>query len=106
MKELIWNENAKDYIRALDKDTRREIGTFLFLLQRGNILKPPLSKKMSSIHKNAFELRISDRKGENRIIYVLALKDKILIPHAFRKKSQKTPLREIEIARRRIKEMI
>lgn len=39
-------------------------------------------------------------------MYVLALKDKILIPNVFQKKSQKTPRNEIEITKKRLREMI
>jgi len=51
-------------------------------------------------------LRVKDKNGENRIIYALILKDKILIPHAFRKKTSKTPQKEMNTALRRLKELI
>ena len=88
MKEVIWNEGAKSFIRELDVESRREIGTLLMVIQSGNFLGEPQAKPMKSIHRNAYELRIKDRKGNYRVIYVLALKDTILIPHAFTKKTQ------------------
>jgi phage-related protein len=61
---------------------------------------------MKSIHQHAFELRVKDRKGAYRVIYVLSIGDMILIPHAFTKKTQKTPMKEIELSIMRLREMI
>jgi len=76
------------------------------LIQSGLILGEPQSKPMKSIHKNAHELRIKDRKGAYRVIYVLNIGDKILIPHAFTKKTQKTPIKEIELSVKRLQELL
>ncbi len=76
------------------------------MLQMGCNLGEPQSKPMKSIHKYAFKIRVKDSKGAYRIIYVLNLGDKILIPHAFTKKTQKTPLKEIELSIRRLQELI
>ncbi len=106
MKEIKWNQKAKDFIRSLDDDTKCEIGTWLRILQEGRTLGEPQSKPMRSIHKNAYELRIKDKKGAYRVIYVLSIGDKILIPHAFTKKTQKTPQKEIEVSIKRLKELL
>jgi phage-related protein len=51
------------------------------------------------------ELRIRDGAGVYRTFYFTKSKRGILIPHAFVKKTQKTPQHEIDLARRRLKEM-
>jgi phage-related protein len=61
---------------------------------------------MKSIHPKAFELRLQDRSGAYRIIYVLISREEILIPHAFTKKTQSTPRLEIKTAVRRLKELL
>lgn len=61
---------------------------------------------MKSIHANAHELRIKDKKGIYRVIYVLNIGDQVLIPHAFTKKTQKTPKKEIELSIKRLQELI
>lgn len=48
------------------------------------------------IEGNIWELR----PGNNRIFYFLADKDLFVLLHVFRKKTQKTPIRELEKARR------
>ena len=106
LKLVIWNNKAKDLVRDLDLETRKELGSLLMVLQSGGILGEPQSKPMTTIHKNAYELRIKDKKGQYRIIYVLALKDKIVIPHAFKKKTQKTPKKEIDLSKSRLKELL
>ena len=106
MRKIEWNEKARDFVKSLDDDTKREIGTLLMMLQSGIKLGEPQSKPMKIIHKNAFEIRVKDKKGAYRVIYVLNVGDKILIPHAFSKKTQKTPQKEIEISIKRLREMI
>lgn len=76
------------------------------LIQSGAKLSAPQSKPMKAIHKGANELRVKDKKGAYRVIYVLSIGDKVLIPHAFTKKTQKTPLKEIELSIKRLMEMI
>lgn len=106
MKQIKWNSKAKEFVRSLDKEARIEIGALLMLLQEGEVLIEPQSKAMKSIHKNAYELRIKDRHGVYRVIYVLCLKDKILIPHAFVKKTQKTLVIEIKRSIERLKVLL
>lgn len=106
MKKVAWNPKAKEFVRGLAPEIKQDLGALILLLQRGNVLSPPLSKPLKAIHKNAFELRTKDSSGAYRVIYVLALKDKILIPHAFKKKTQKTPQKEIATAQKRLKELL
>ncbi len=106
MKKIKWNPKALDFVKSLEEETRKEIGTLLLLIQQGETLGEPQSKPMKSIHQNAFELRISDRKGAFRVIYVLNMGDKILIPHAFTKKTQKTPQRELDLSIKRLRKLI
>ncbi len=106
MKEIKWNLNAREFVRSLDVETKREIGTLLMMIQSGTRLGEPQSKPMKIIHQNAHELRIKDRKGVYRVIYVLNIGAKIFIPHAFTKKTQKTPQKEIELSIKRLQEMI
>ena len=106
MKEIIWNDKARDFVKTLSPEMKREIGTLLMLIQSGHNLGEPQSKPIKVIHKNAYELRIKDRRGQYRVIYILNIGDKILIPHAFTKKTQKTPLREVELSIKRLKELI
>jgi len=57
----------------------------------------PHAKKLTG---KIYELRIRG-KEEVRIIYAF-VKNRIYLLHAFKKKTQKTPIREIKIALRRL----
>jgi phage-related protein len=46
------------------------------------------------------------RSGIARAVYVTAVGKRIVVVHAFVKKTQKTPRREIEIALKRAKEVL
>jgi len=48
------------------------------------------------------EIRIHE-DGEYRVIYTATVGDSVYVLHAFRKKSQKTPKHDIELARKRLK---
>jgi phage-related protein len=52
-----------------------------------------------------WEMRLRGRDGIARAIYVVADGQQIVVLHAFTKKTQKTPVRALEIARRRAKEL-
>lgn len=106
LKKVIWNEKAREFVRNLDDETKIEIGTLLMVLHSGESLGEPQSKPMKSIHAKAYELRVKDKKGAKRVIYVLSIKDQILVPHAFNKKTQKTSQKEIELSIKRLKEML
>lgn len=97
---------AREFVRSLDTETKKEVGTLLMLIQSGKRLNEPQSKPMRIIHKNAYELRVKDRKGSYRILYVLNIGNKILIPHAFTKKTKKMPKKEIEISIKRLQELV
>ena len=59
---------------------------------------------MTSVGRGAREIRIH-HDGQYRVIYVAKIDDAVYILHAFQKKTQKTRKQDIEIARRRLKEI-
>jgi phage-related protein len=52
-----------------------------------------------------FELRLSAREGIARVFYCTIVNRKIVMLHQFVKKTQKTPSKELTIARKRMKEL-
>ena len=52
-----------------------------------------------------FELRPRGRSGIGRAFYCFMLGKRIVVPHAFVKKSQHTPDRELAVARMRLKRL-
>lgn len=52
------------------------------------------------------ELRIWDEAGTFREVYVAKLADAIYVLHCFQKKTQETSKRDIELARKRLKDVL
>ncbi len=51
-----------------------------------------------------FELRLKGAEGIARVFFCLVVKQKIVMLHSFIKKTQKTPDKEIRLAKQRMKE--
>ena len=97
---------ARDVIRSFSKPIRQDIGELLLKLQLGFNFGMPVSRPMPSIHSGAHELRLKDAGGIYRVFYYLKSEHGILVFHAFTKKTQNTPQSEVEIAKKRLKEML
>ena len=83
---------------------RSEAGYQLDRVQHG--LDPVDFKPMASIGKGVWEIRISDEAGQFRVIYIAKLKDAVFVLHCFQKKSQKTPLKDLDLASKRLRELL
>ncbi len=57
------------------------------------------------LENKLWELRITGRDGISRAIYVTATGNRVVIVRVFVKKTQKTPTRELKLARQRAKEV-
>ena len=106
MRVARFHPAARDALRAFPEDVRRAFGKAIYDLQLGHSLAMPLSRAMPVLGAGAAELRIRDAAGTYRAFYVVKVADVVLILHAFAKKSQKTPQREIELGKKRLKEML
>ncbi|NOQ22009.1 MAG: type II toxin-antitoxin system RelE/ParE family toxin [Candidatus Aegiribacteria sp.] len=73
------------------------------LIEFGSNLGLPHTKK---IETGLFELRLKGKEGIARVFFCTKIGKRIIMLHSFIKKSQKTPKKEIEIARRRKKEVL
>jgi phage-related protein len=72
------------------------------LMEHGPNLRMPHSK---SLGQSLFELRPHGQEGIGRALYCFVTGRKITVVHAFIKKTQETPQRELKIARSRVKEL-
>ena len=101
-------EPVKEYMLALagknDKDSRirlKKIGDYIQLLhEHGTTAGEPYMKKIDR-ECGIWELRPSG----DRVLFVAWVGDTFVLLHVFPKKSQKTPRREIERARRELKDL-
>lgn len=72
------------------------------LMEFGPNLRMPHSR---AIGGGVFELRPRGREGIGRALYCFVVGQRVVILHAFVKKTQETPERELRIARRRMMEV-
>lgn len=72
------------------------------LIDFGPQINMPHSKAMGG---GLFELRPRGREGIGRVFYCFVLNQRIIILHAFLKKTQETSEQELKIARKRLKEV-
>jgi phage-related protein len=92
-------------IDALPPEVRGDLADALARLDQGLPLSMPLSKPMPSIGRGAHELRLKDRSGTYRVVYALVIQGIVHVLHAFKKTSRTTAARNIDVARRRLKEV-
>lgn len=72
------------------------------LTEHGVNLRLPHSKAFGD---GLFELRPRGKTGIGRAFYCFMLGQRVVVLHAFIKKSQQTPERELKMARKRLKEV-
>jgi len=95
---------VEDFISKQDmKMQAKLIGLLEILEEKGNLLREPYSKY---IDDGVFELRCKVGNNITRVLYFFYHKGKIVLTNAFVKKTQKTPSREIELAKIRRNEFI
>lgn len=56
---------------------------------------------MPDVGSGVHEIRVRERAGTFRVIYVARFDDAVYVLHAFQKKTSKTSRLDIEVARRR-----
>lgn len=95
---------AKD-IEKLPLELRIRIAEALDLVAHGQSVGMPLSRPMPDVAAGSFELRIKDSSGQYRVFYYTKVNDALLVFHFFKKKSQATPKKELELAKKRLGSM-
>ena len=58
------------------------------------------------IENKLWEIKIRTAGGGSRFFYVMLAPDQMHVLHSYKKQSQKAPKRELEVARKRIKEIL
>ena len=106
MKSVDFHPMALKTIRGFPVSVRKAIGQTIFALQKGAKLSLPLSRPVKSVGVGVEEIRSKDLNGIYRTFYLARVKNRIIVFHAFIKKTQKTPKREIQTAKKRLKEVL
>ncbi len=82
------------------------LANFLYIVEMIEELGPALGKPYTApMGRGLFEIRAKGKEGIGRSFFC-GIKDReVVILHSFVKKSQKTPKKEIDLARARMKEV-
>jgi len=72
------------------------------LMEFGPDLRMPHSRAMGG---GLFELRPRGREGVGRALYCFVMGRRVVVLHAFVKKTRRTPERDLALARRRLKKV-
>lgn len=102
MKPLTFVGSSLEDLRNFSDEARRAAGFEMSFVQQG--LMPSDWKPMKEVGPGAMEIRIHVL-GEWRVILVARFADSVYVLHAFQKKTRKTRKADIELARRRYREI-
>ena len=103
MKELYWVGTSLDDLKELPEDVVQMAGYQLHRIQSGQV--PADWKPMTSIGQGVKEIRIQESTNAYRIIHLVITDVGVYVLHAFQKKTQKTSQSDINLAKRRYKEV-
>jgi phage-related protein len=98
-----YNESVLDEIANLPVGLKAR---YFYLTDRMEQSGPNLgSPHTESMGDGLFEIRIKSKEGIARVFYCVSLNNQIWMLHSFIKKTQKTPKKELSVAKNRMKEI-
>ncbi len=97
-------DDALEELEALPLDLRARFQRIVEMIEALGLerVREPYIKHLEG---KLWEMRMKGRDGIARAIYVTARERRLVVVRVFRKKTQKTPRRELELAHRRAKEV-
>jgi phage-related protein len=102
-KSLFWLGSSRADVRTFPSPARQVAGFQLRRVQQG--LEPNDWKPMPTVGAGVREIRI--RTGlEHRVFYVATFAEGVYVLHAFEKRTQKTPTRDMELAKGRYRDLM
>ena len=102
MKPISFLGDSLARLRDFPDDARSAAGYQLSEVQRGN--DPDDWKPLAIVGPGVREIRVRETTGAFRVIYLASLPDRVLVLHAFQKKTQQTPRKDIELAAKRLRD--
>ena len=91
-------EPVREWLKSLDKEDRKTIGEDIKLVQYRWPLGMPLVRKMEA---SLWEVRSHLSGGRIARVFFTVRGGEMALLHGFIKKSRKTPVKDLELARRR-----
>jgi phage-related protein len=102
-KSVSWLGSSLDDLRAFPENARRDAGYQLGRVQQG--LMPSDWKPMTTVGPGVVEIRVHTGL-EHRIFYIAKYEEAVYVLHAFEKRTRHTPQAEIDLARKRLADLV
>ena len=97
---------VKEFIDSLSEEGQAKYIFITKLLKEYSIhVREPYVKQITG-HKKLYEIRIKEKSGISRILYFAHTGRKFILLHGFIKKTDKTPIKEIDIAEKRMRDYL
>jgi phage-related protein len=94
-------EPVREWLKSLSQGEKKLIGEAIKTVQFSYLIGMPLVRKMSP---DLWEVRVHLSNKIARVLFTIK-NQKMILLHGFIKKSQKTPNKELEIAKIRLKNL-
>ena len=98
-KDIIWLGSSKEDLLAFPREALHEAGFQLGQVQLGS--EPDNWKPFNEVGAGTKEIRVRDKDGIYRVLYVAKFDEAIYVLHCFQKKTESTAQADKEIARTR-----
>ncbi|WP_289022857.1 type II toxin-antitoxin system RelE/ParE family toxin [Desulfobacter postgatei] len=102
MKEITFIGSSLKDLKSFPAPAKQRAGHELMAVQMN--IDPTDWKPMNTVGPGVKEIRIHEG-GEFRVLYVAKFAEAVFVLHAFQKKTQKTPKKEIDLAKSRLKQL-
>ncbi len=106
---MVWRVEVLDRrvereLDALAQDIRQKFARIVDLIEQYGL--PAVGEPyLKHLENKLWEMRMKGKDGIARAIYVTAKGERVVVVHAFVKKTQRTPAAALDIARERAKEV-
>jgi phage-related protein len=101
----VLNETVAEEVRSLPADMHARFLRISLLIEQAG-LETMREPQVKHLEGKIWEMRMTGRDGIARALYVTRIGRRVVVLRVFIKKTQKTPNSEIEIAKRRAKEIV
>ena len=104
MKTIQFLGNSLNCLRDFPDDAKQAAGYQLRKVQRGE--QPDDFKPMPTVGRGVEELRIWSEDGTYRVVYTARIESAVFVLHAFQKTTQATNQNDLNLAKRRYKQIL
>ncbi len=99
---VYYNENVQRILNAWPVSIR---AVYARITERISVFGPNLGMPFTrALGNGLFEIRAKGKEGIGRAFFCTVVGQKVVVLHVYIKKSEKTPLKELELARKRQEE--